>query len=730
MTTTISFAVPSLPNIPKSLSPTRAFRLAALCLFLFFYSSISAQDEPDFLKQLNDSAATMGITDLQRPGKYLPFSGNELINLRRLEASTRKGNSKGVFFSSANLGMIYLKKGDPAKASVYFKKATDAARAANNNNYLTTALIESALAQIQLKNFTEALQLLQDAAPLAESQKLPKVIGLVQALCAQCFNKLHDSNSAAEYYKRASKSYLSANEKDAAALCLNNLGEMQLKLNDSKKAQENFLAALDLFNQGKNTKLKAVVLRNMGLVQFKKGLFENAIDFFNKSFSYDRQLLVKKLLKDSYMQLFTLYSFNNDFAKADIYHDKYRSLKDSLTKVEGIHPTLSGSELEQKQQIIDMLQKQNQEQSNLMNQTQLELSQVISKTDIEIQAKDRAIEEQEIALEALNRVKAEQERDLAKKEVQLERQTGFRNLLLALTLAAIILAFLLYNRYMIKRKSNTQLEQSNKELADTLLKLKSAQNQLVQTEKMASLGQLTAGIAHEIQNPLNFVNNFSETAIELIEEMKNSEDPAEKAELERDIVQLLSKINHHGKRADDIVKNMLLHSRSGDSKKEPVDINKLCEEIAGLAYHGARVKMPSLNCKLTTNYVEHIPELTINRQEVGRVLLNIISNGFYAMNKKKQALSDNNYQPQLLVSTAIKNDFVEIIVKDNGTGVPKSVLDKIFEPFFTTKPAGEGTGLGLSLSFDIINKGHGGQLTADSKEGEYTLFSILLPLKA
>ena len=503
-----------------------------------------------------------------------------------------------------------------------------------------------------------------------------------------------------------------------------------LKMNDSKKAQENFLSALDLLNQGKNTKLKAVVLRNMGLVQFKKGQFENAIEFFNKSFSYDHQLLVKKLLKDAYMQLFTLNSFKNDFTNADIYHDKYRELKDSLSKLEILRPTLSLPELEQKEQIIDMLQKQNQEQSMIMNQTQLELSQVISKTDIEIQAKDRAIEEQEIALEALNRLKAEQERDIAKKEVQLERQTGFRNLLLALTLAALLLAILLFNRYKIKRKSNTQLEKSNVELADTLAKLKSAQNQLVQKEKLASLGQLTAGIAHEIQNPLNFINNFSETAIELLEEVKTTEDPADKAELERDIVQLLNKINHHGKRADDIVKNMLLHSRSGDAKKELVDVNKLCAEIAGLAYHGARVKMPSLNCIVSSHYTDQLPELNINRQDVGRVLLNIISNGFYAMNKKKEFLKNKIYQPELMISTAIKNEFVEITVKDNGTGVPKSVLDKIFEPFFTTKPAGEGTGLGLSLSFDIITKSHNGRLNADSIEGEYTLFSILLPLNA
>ena len=187
---------------------------------------------------------------------------------------------------------------------------------------------------------------------------------------------------------------------------------------------------------------------------------------------------------------------------------------------------------------------------------------------------------------------------------------------------------------------------------------------------------------------------------------------------------------HHGKRADDIVKNMLLHSRSGDAKKELVDVNKLCAEIAGLAYHGARVKMPSLNCIVSSHYTDQLPELNINRQDVGRVLLNIISNGFYAMNKKKEFLKNKIYQPELMISTAIKNEFVEITVKDNGTGVPKSVLDKIFEPFFTTKPAGEGTGLGLSLSFDIITKSHNGRLNADSIEGEYTLFSILLPLNA
>jgi len=269
------------------------------------------------------------------------------------------------------------------------------------------------------------------------------------------------------------------------------------------------------------------------------------------------------------------------------------------------------------------------------------------------------------------------------------------------------------------------------ELQKALDKLKITQAQLIQSEKMASLGELTAGIAHEIQNPLNFVNNFSEVSSELLDEM-NEEivkgDFEEVKNIASDIKKNLEKINYHGKRADSIVKGMLQHSRTGNTIKESTDINKLADEYLRLAYHGLRAKDKSFNADLITDFDSSLPKINVFAQEIGRVLLNLFTNAFYATHQR-QKKSEESYKPTVSVTTAFKDNVVEITVKDNGVGIPKAIKDKIMQPFFTTKPTGEGTGLGLSLSYDIVVKGHGGSISIDSRENDYTVFTILLPME-
>jgi two-component system NtrC family sensor kinase len=286
----------------------------------------------------------------------------------------------------------------------------------------------------------------------------------------------------------------------------------------------------------------------------------------------------------------------------------------------------------------------------------------------------------------------------------------------------LVIAFILF-------RNNRQKHKANKVLANTLNNLKATQTQLIQSEKMASLGELTAGIAHEIQNPLNFVNNFSEVNTELIDEMQHE---IEKGNLEEvnaiavDIKENQQKISHHGKRADAIVKGMLQHSRSGGSSKELTDVNKLADEYLRLAYHGLRAKDKSFNAELVTDFDEKLPLVNIVPQDIGRVLVNLFTNAFYAVNQKQQT-DDRDYKPEVLVTTAVENAHLVIKVKDNGNGIPDAIKDKIMQPFFTTKPTGEGTGLGLSLSYDIVVKGHGGTINVNTKEGEFTEFTILLP---
>jgi two-component system NtrC family sensor kinase len=272
-------------------------------------------------------------------------------------------------------------------------------------------------------------------------------------------------------------------------------------------------------------------------------------------------------------------------------------------------------------------------------------------------------------------------------------------------------------------------------LHQSITELKAAQAQLIQSEKMASLGELTAGIAHEIQNPLNFVNNFSEVSRELLDEMTEAIAARNYTEVEAlasDINSNLEKIHHHGKRADGIVKGMLQHSRSSSGQKELVDINALADEYLRLAYHGLRAKDKSFNATLKTDFDEAIGKINIVPQDIGRVILNLITNAFYVVAEKKALrLSDSSelskgYEPTVSVKTKKISDRVEITITDNGNGIPQPTLEKIFQPFFTTKPTGQGTGLGLSLSYDIV-KAHGGELSVKTKEGEGTEFIIQLP---
>ncbi len=290
----------------------------------------------------------------------------------------------------------------------------------------------------------------------------------------------------------------------------------------------------------------------------------------------------------------------------------------------------------------------------------------------------------------------------------------------------LLIALLLYRNNRQKQKTNIVLEA-------TLNNLKSTQSQLIQSEKMASLGELTAGIAHEIQNPLNFVNNFSDVNKELLVELK---DEVKKGNIDEvnaiadDVISNEEKINHHGKRADAIVKGMLQHSRSSSGQKEPTDINALCDEYLRLSYHGLRAKDKSFNATMKTDFDESIGSINIIPQDIGRVILNLITNAFYVANERKKTATDL-YEPTVTITTSSIQPpsggrGVQIKVSDNGGGIPQKILDKIFQPFFTTKPTGQGTGLGLSLSYDIV-KAHGGELKVETKEGEGSVFIIVLP---
>jgi two-component system, NtrC family, sensor kinase len=296
---------------------------------------------------------------------------------------------------------------------------------------------------------------------------------------------------------------------------------------------------------------------------------------------------------------------------------------------------------------------------------------------------------------------------------------------------------LIYSDITERKRSEAEIRAARDAAEAAYRDLKAAQANLIQAEKMASLGQLTAGIAHEIKNPLNFVNNFADLSVELLDELQETAAPAvaalsqdKRAEIDETITMLtgnLEKIAEHGRRADGIVKSMLEHSRGTSGERRSVDLNGLVEEALNLAYHGARAQDASFNIVLERDFAKAIDPIELVPQDITRVCLNLIGNGFYAATKRQREGSDPRFNPALKVSTRDLSDAVEVRVRDNGTGILPKIKDKLFQPFFTTKPTGEGTGLGLSISYDIVTQQHGGTITVDSRVGEYTEFTIHLP---
>ena len=288
----------------------------------------------------------------------------------------------------------------------------------------------------------------------------------------------------------------------------------------------------------------------------------------------------------------------------------------------------------------------------------------------------------------------------------------------------LLIAFILFKNNRQKQKVNQRLNQQNIEIENALSNLKTTQKQLIQSEKMASLGELTAGIAHEIQNPLNFVNNFSEVNKELADELKqkliglsiSSEEKNDIIGISEDLFQNEEKISHHGKRADAIVKGMLMHSRTSSGQKEPTDLNTLADEYLRISYHGMRAKDKLFSAKFSTESDRSLEKVNIIPQDVGRVFMNIFNNAFYSVNEKKKSLN-GEYEPIVTLSTKRNGNSAEIRIRDNGLGIPQRIVDKIFQPFFTTKPTGQGTGLGLSLTYDIVTKEHDGEIKSRHKGG-------------
>jgi two-component system NtrC family sensor kinase len=386
-------------------------------------------------------------------------------------------------------------------------------------------------------------------------------------------------------------------------------------------------------------------------------------------------------------------------------------------------------DLKLKQAALELTNKEKDVQmlTFLKTKAELQLSNEQKAKKLALSEQEKALQQSQLEKQTL--VSKQKEQALLLKDRELTVQRSQRNIYLIGAIAFLLLSFFIYRSNRQKQKANVELRQQKSETERALIELKNTQSQLIQREKMASLGELTAGIAHELQNPLNFVNNFSGLNRELTAEMKaellkgNYEEVSALAE---DIEENGEKIITHGQRASDIIRSMLEHSHTSTGEKQPTDINRLADEYLWLAYHGSRARDKNFTAEIQTHYDSNVGAVNVVPQEIGRVFLNLYNNAFYAVSQKRKKLG-KGFEPEVTMNTKRVNGHVEIHVKDNGTGISRKSLDKIFQPFYTTKPAGEGTGLGLSLSYDIITKGHGGDIAVDTKEGEYSEFIIQLP---
>jgi two-component system NtrC family sensor kinase len=573
---------------------------------------------------------------------------------------------------------------------------------------------------LELGNLPKGFQMQLKAMQIAEDNQLEQSSALTLNQIGNLYTTLNDFAKAAGYYKRSlavNKKYDNAIEASTDKMQIGRAFEEMNQLDSALFYEQQ--AYNEMIQRHKNGEINPLVYRNLGRIYSKSGNAPLAFEYIHKGL----RLATKS---------------NSLFVVTGMLIDMGRFYKRINQRDSSIHYAKRG--LEAAQRISN---------KRLVLQASQLLAEVYEPTDtkeafryykIATLAKDDLFGTSN--LQAVQEIIAQdQERKKEAENAKIAYQNQLKQYGLLASLGVFLLiAFILYRTNKQQKKANTLLYHQKEEInrqrtkaEQALTDLKATQNQLIQSEKMASLGELTAGIAHEIQNPLNFVNNFSEVSTDLVSELeeehqKTARDPELEMELLGDLKQNLTKITQHGQRASAIVKGMLEHSRTSTGRKEFTDLNALTAEYLRLAYHGFQAKDNGFACELVSDFDPGLSKLEVMPQEMGRVLLNLFNNAFYAL-REKQKTAPGDYPPRVTVSTIQTKNRVEIRILDNGMGIPEAVKQKIFQPFFTTKPTGQGTGLGLSLSYDIVVKGHGGEMLAESQDGQYTEMILFLPIR-
>ncbi len=692
-------------------------------------------------------------------GTDMQAAEDSLMAGLHLVGETGTISAKAALYSG--LGSIYDRKGQNDQALQYFKKALELYQLSGDQENYLSQLINLGLVHRVMGNYGESLEYLMEAlktgrqvgdtAAIVESLL---AIGFVYAFVEKWEDALRHQQEALEIYQQANNLWGIARIHNDMGVTYNLAGELDSALVQHQAALEIRLKSTDTYNTFAS-------YLYIGDIFADKGDFLKAIEYYEMAIPYGNRSGYKITVVDAHLRLGkyclelpdkekSLIHFKNALqlsrqigdptgqSRAAMELAKIRLGKDepenavAMLKLAETHAPEATLRF-RKEIYKDMAEawyKLGDYKSAYLNSliySALKDSVSAAENLGKITRLTNVLEfENELALK-----KESNEKMMAIKEAEINRERFTRNIFLSGMILAVVLVVIIFIRFIEKKKLSHKLN-------ETLSNLRATQRQLVHAEKMASLGELTAGIAHEIQNPLNFVNNFSEVSVDMIDELTDEMEKGNRDEvitLKKDLKQNLRKINEHGKRADAIVKGMLQHSRTSTGQKEPTDINALADEYLRLSYHGLRAKEKTFNADFKTDFDPDLPEVEVISQDIGRVLLNLINNAFYACDERSRstvsadtpATADDYFKPTVIISTKYLVDKVVISVKDNGNGIPDEIKDKIFQPFFTTKPAGQGTGLGLSLSYEIITKGHGGKMKSESRPGKGTEFIIELP---
>ncbi|MFI5160788.1 MAG: ATP-binding protein [Sphingobacteriales bacterium] len=579
------------------------------------------------------------------------------------------------------------------------------------------ALNDMATAYASLGDYPKAIQLFYTSLRIAESTH--DALGIVRILnnLGDTYTRQGDYRRALNYLLPADKQWRATSNKPTDAIgarltpiLLINIGEDYLNLGKIDSADYYLQRG---YKEGKKfDDLINNIDRDFGEVEIARGHTDNALKYLSDAIRLSKAIEDQQMLSESYL------------SEAKLYHNNKRQDSAEYFAQKALDVASAGKFEQDVLNAGKVLYSYYDEDHNLP--AAYKYFRLATAAKDSIYSQDRLKQQLNLDFEEKQR-----QQEIAAAQEQYRASVRMYALIAGLVVL-LLLAIIFWRNSRQRKKANQLLQEQKEEIQTALGELKTTQNQLVQSAKMASLGELTAGIAHEIQNPLNFVNNFSEVNREMLEELKAE---SVKPKAERDVqveIELIdnlieneTKISHHGKRADFIVKGMLQHSRISTGERQVTNVNMLADEFLKLSYHGLRAKDKSFNAELVTNFDDKLPKVNIVQQDIGRVLINLFGNAFYAVNQKAK-ISGNRYKPTVEVITVQQNGSILIKVKDNGTGIPENIREKIMQPFFTTKPTGEGTGLGLSLSYDIVVKGHGGKISVESKEGEGSEFTVTL----